>query len=104
MHKKLFPKPDNVYRAQKLKAAKSDAQAEINAYKSKKEEELKAFQQEFLGSNKKLEDDADKQVKDELASIKKTAAAKKASVVKLLVDAVTTPKPELHVNISSKTA
>ncbi|ODV86465.1 hypothetical protein CANARDRAFT_27669 [[Candida] arabinofermentans NRRL YB-2248] len=90
------------YRAQKLKAAKLDAQKEIDAYKAKKEAELKQFEDEFSGSNKKLEDEAENQVKDELVKIKKTAEAKKSDVIELLIDSVTQPKPELHINISSK--
>lgn len=85
-------------RAQKLKAAKSDAQAEIEAYKQKKEAELKKFEAEFEGSNKQLEEDAEKEVQSELEKIKKTAQEKKNAVVKLLVDSICSPKPELHVN------
>lgn len=88
-------------RAQKLKAAKSDAQAEIEAYKQKKDEELKKFEAEFEGSNKQLEADAEKEVQSELEKIKKTAQEKKSAVVKLLVDSICSPKPELHVNASA---
>ncbi|KAH3671958.1 hypothetical protein OGAPHI_000144 [Ogataea philodendri] len=85
-------------RAQKLKDAKSDAQKEIEQYKAKKDAELKKFEDEFVGSNQKLEEEADNQVKDELSKIKKTAEAKKSAVIKLLIDAVVAPKPELHIN------
>ncbi|VEU19303.1 DEKNAAC100011 [Brettanomyces naardenensis] len=88
------------YRTQKLKAAKLDAKAEIDAYKAKKAEELKKFEDEFVGANKKAEEEADKQVQGELEGIKKTAASKEAAVVKLLVDAVGTPSPELPTNVS----
>lgn len=86
------------YRANKLKAAKSDAQVEIEAYKAKKAEELKKFEDEFNGSNEQLEADAENEVKTELAKIKKTAQEKKDAVVKLLVDSIVTPKPDLHIN------
>ncbi|GMM30290.1 H(+)-transporting V1 sector ATPase subunit G [Martiniozyma asiatica (nom. inval.)] len=89
------------YRAQKLKAAKVDAQAEIEAYKAKKAQELAAFEGEFEGANKKLEVDAENQVVGELEQVKKTAASKKADVVKLLVTSVASPKPELHINVNA---
>ncbi|GMF91803.1 unnamed protein product [[Candida] boidinii] len=97
--KKLLPKLDNVHRAQKLKAAKTDASAEVDAYKAKKDAELKKFEENFSGNNKQLEDDAEKSVVEELAKIKKTCEAKKSDVIKLLVKAVTEPKPSLHANI-----
>lgn len=82
-----------------MKAAKSDAKSEIDAYKSTKATELKKFQDEFVGTNKKAEADADTEVKGELESIKKTAAAKKDDVIKLLVKAVGTANPELPTNV-----
>ncbi|GAV30422.1 hypothetical protein PMKS-003934 [Pichia membranifaciens] len=98
----LFPlSPPFADRAQKLKAAKTDAQAEIEAYKAKKAAELKKFEDEFAGSNQKLEADADTEVQTELVKIKKTAEEKKTAVVKLLLESVTTPKPGLHVNATS---
>lgn len=90
-----------VDRAQKLKAAKTDAQAEIEAYKAKKAAELKKFEDEFAGSNQQLEADAEKEVETELEKIKKTAAEKKSEVVKLLVDSITTPKPSMHINATA---
>lgn len=86
------------YRTARLKAAKTDAAAEITAYKQKKEQELKQFEAEHSGLNETADKDAEEQVKVELESIKKTAAEKKAVVVKLLIDAVTKPTPELHIN------
>ncbi|KAH3676983.1 hypothetical protein OGATHE_001473 [Ogataea polymorpha] len=85
-------------RAQKLKDAKSDAQKEIEQYRLKKEAELKKYEEEFQGSNQKLEKEAEEQIKDELANIKKTCESKKENVIKLLIDAVISPKPELHIN------
>ncbi|GMM46768.1 H(+)-transporting V1 sector ATPase subunit G [Pichia kluyveri] len=87
------------YRASKLKAAKADAQAEIEAYKAKKAAELKKFEDEFAGSNEQLEITAETEVKTELSKIKKTAQDKKADVVKLLVNAISSPVPELHQNV-----
>ncbi|CDK24987.1 unnamed protein product [Kuraishia capsulata CBS 1993] len=86
------------YRAQKLKAAKADAAADIDVYKKKKEAELKGYEQEHSGSNKAAEEAAEAAVESELKAIKKTAAEKQAAVVKLLLEAVTKPTPELHIN------
>lgn len=88
------------YRTQKLKAAKLDAKAEIDAYKEQKAAELTKFEEEFAGSNKKAEEEADKDVQVELDSIKKIAASKKSGVVKLLVDAVASPAPKLPENVT----
>ncbi|CAM9019199.1 unnamed protein product [Wickerhamomyces anomalus] len=75
----------------RLKAAKTDASSEIAAYKQKKEQELKQYEAE----------EAETQVKEELEKIQKTASEKQAEVVKLLINAVTKPTPELHINASS---
>lgn len=48
-----------------------------------------------------LEADAEKEVQSELEKIKKTAQEKKNAVVKLLVNSVSSPKPDLHVNATS---
>lgn len=83
-----------------MKAAKADAQAEIEAYKAKKAEELKKFEDEFSGSNEQLEITAETEVKTELEKIKKTAQDKKSNVVKLLVNTISSPEPQLHQNVT----
>lgn len=65
---------------------------------------MKKFEDEFAGSNQKLEADADTEVQTELVKIKKTAEEKKTQVVKLLLESVTTPKPGLHVNATPASA
>lgn len=87
-------------RAQKLKAAKTDAQTEIEAYKATKAAELKSFQDEFAGANVQLESNAEKEVQVELEKIRKTALEKKDIVSKLLIDTISSPKPELHANVA----
>jgi V-type H+-transporting ATPase subunit G len=86
------------YRTTRLKAAKTDAAAEIAAYKQKKEQELKQYEAEHSGLNETADKEAEEQVKVELKAIKQTADAKRADVAKLLIDAVTKPTPELHIN------
>ncbi|CAH2451141.1 V-type proton ATPase subunit G of the V1 peripheral membrane domain [Komagataella phaffii CBS 7435] len=86
------------YRTQRLKEAKLDAAKDIKEYKQKKEKELKEHEAQFSGSNDDLEKAAESEVQTELVEIDKSAEAKKEDVVKLLLDAITHPKPELHVN------
>jgi V-type H+-transporting ATPase subunit G len=89
------------YRTTRLKSARADAQGEIDQYKKQKDAELEAFEKEHEGVNDKVNKDADAQVDAELKNIKAKYAEKKSSVVKLLVDATISAKPELHVNASS---
>lgn len=86
------------YRAERLKAAKSDAQVEIEAYKAKKADELKQFEAQFAGANEQLEKDAQKEAETGLTEITALANQKKDTVVKLLVESVASAKPELHIN------
>lgn len=86
------------YRTNRLKAAKIDAAAEITAYKQKKDQELKRYEAEHSGLNESADKAAELEVQAELEAIQKTAATKKKDVVKLLIDAVTNPTPELHIN------
>lgn len=62
---------------------------------------MKKFEDEFTGSNQKLETDAENEVQTELVKIKKTAQDKKSDVVKLLVNSISTPKPDLHINATA---
>lgn len=86
------------YRTNRLKSAKTDAQKEIDEYKQQKEDELKKFEAEHAGLNESIDKEADAQVESELKAIQAKYAEKKDAVVKLLVDAVTKPSPELHIN------
>jgi len=51
--------------------------------------------------NEAADKEAEAEVKGELESIQKVASEKQAEVVKLLINAVTKPTPELHINASS---
>lgn len=86
------------YRTARLKSAKADAQSEIDKYKAQKEAELKAFEEEHAGLNDTIEKDAEARVQSDLESIKKSLAEKKQDVAKLLIDAATNAKPQLHIN------
>ncbi|KAG7192748.1 H(+)-transporting V1 sector ATPase subunit G [Scheffersomyces spartinae] len=86
------------YRTERLKAAKVDAQSEIDDYKKLKENELLKYEQEHAGLNETIEKEADTEVESELVTIKKNYESKQKQVISLLVDAVTKPSPELHIN------
>ncbi|ODQ81742.1 hypothetical protein BABINDRAFT_6397 [Babjeviella inositovora NRRL Y-12698] len=86
------------YRSDKLKQAKSDASAEIAKIKVAKESELKQFESQHSGLNEEADKQAEQLVKDELAKIEKIAGEKRGKVVKLLIDAVIKPTPEIHIN------
>lgn len=88
------------YRTERLKAAKVDAQSEIDDYKKLKENELLKYEQEHAGLNETIEKEADTEVESELVTIKKNYESKQKQVISLLVDAVTKPSPELHINAS----
>lgn len=81
-----------------MKSAKTDAAKEIEEYKKQKEQELKKFEAEYVGDNADADTNAAEHVKTEVAKIKAAASAKEKDVVKLLVDAVTNPLPEIHSN------
>jgi len=86
------------YRTTRLKAAKADAQQEIDEYKKSKESELAAYEAENAGLNESIDKEADVAVEKELKAIRATFDAKKATVVKQLVEATISPTPEIHIN------
>ena len=86
------------YRQDRLKQAKLDAAKEIDAYKLKKDQELKDFEDKNAGNLTELEKNAEDQIKGELDEITRISKEKTEDVVKLLVDAVTKPSTEMHVN------
>lgn len=86
------------YRQDKLRQAKSDAAKDIEAYKTKKDQELKDFEAKNVGNTAELEKNAEKDVQNELEEIKIISKNKTQDVIDLLVSAVTNPNPEMHVN------
>ncbi|KAK9474843.1 H+-ATPase G subunit-domain-containing protein [Dipodascopsis tothii] len=86
------------YRVSKMQEARSQATKEIEAYKAAKEAEFKKFESEHSVSNSKAEEEANAAVQSDLVAIKEAAATKSEGVVKSLLDAVTAPKPTLHIN------
>lgn len=86
------------YRTTRLKAAKADAQKEIDEYKKQKEAELKEYELKHAGLNESEDKEADEKVKVELDSIKSKYEAKKSEVISLLVEATVKAVPEIHIN------
>ena len=86
------------YRTERLKSAKADAQKEIDEYKTQKEAELKKYELEHAGLNENISKEADAEVEKELKAIRAQFDQKKSAVIKLLTDATTLPKPEVHIN------
>ncbi|BFZ60627.1 H(+)-transporting V1 sector ATPase subunit G [Saitoella coloradoensis] len=86
------------YRTQRLKDARSEADKEIEEYKRKKESVFQEHESEHTGSNNKAEDEANKKLEQDLAEIKQQAEKGKGDVLKMLIDAVTSAKAEMHVN------
>lgn len=81
-----------------MKQAKSDAASEIEAYKAQKDKELKEFEDKNAGGVGALEKDAEAQVQGDLKEIEKAVSKKQQDVVKVLIEAVTHPSAEKHVN------
>ena len=75
-----------------------DAAKEIQEYKKRKELELKKFEEEHSGLNINADKEAAATVQAEVEKLKETAAKKKEDVIKLLVEAVIKPTPEIHIN------
>lgn len=81
-----------------MKQAKSDAASEIDAYKAQKDKELKEFESKNEGGVGELEKDAESKVQGDLKEIEQIVSKKRKDVVKLLVEAVTKPAAEKHIN------
>ncbi|ODQ68251.1 V-type ATPase [Nadsonia fulvescens var. elongata DSM 6958] len=86
------------FRTNRLRAAKADASKDIEEYKAEKEQEFRKYEASHSGSNDQAEKDAELAVQSQLDEIKQQASSTKASVVDKLIQAVTTPQPELHIN------
>ncbi|KAK6539528.1 H(+)-transporting V1 sector ATPase subunit G [Orbilia ellipsospora] len=89
------------YRVQRVKDARSEAQKEIEEYRQKKEDEFQKFEAEHTGINAQAEKDAEKEIEGKLKEIEEAGQKNRDQVIKDLIDAVTTIKPEPHVNSKS---
>ncbi|KAJ9616579.1 hypothetical protein H2200_000298 [Cladophialophora chaetospira] len=90
------------YRTKRVKDAKSEAQKEIEEYRKKKEEEFKKFESEQSSGNKKAEDDAGKDADGKVKEIDEAGKKSGGKVVDDLINAVTSPQPEVPDKISKE--
>jgi len=87
------------YRTQRLKDARSEAAKEIEAYKTQKEQEFKAYEASHTGNTQSVQATVDKETDVKLRVISQQYEKNKDAVVKKLLDRVTLVKPELHRNL-----
>eukprot|EP00127_Corallochytrium_limacisporum_P001678 Clim_evm15s77 gene=Clim_evmTU15s77 len=85
-------------RLQRLKEAKDEAEAEIEAFHQLKEKEYKEYVQQNAGSTDKAVAKMRQDAEQELQGIKRQANKAEGAVVKRLVDVVSTCNPTLHRN------
>jgi len=83
------------YRTQRVKAARTEAQKEIDDYRNEKENEFKKFESEHSSGNKKAEQDAGQEAQARLKEIKDAGAKSGNKVVQDLLGIVTNVKPEV---------
>lgn len=86
------------YRAQRLKAAKTDAAKEVEEYKQNKETEFKNRESQNTGQSSEIKSKAENEVKSDLQTIKEQTASKREEVIKYLLEGVCTAHPRLHIN------
>lgn len=78
------------FRSQRLKASKTDAAKEIEAYRSTKEKEFNDNTAKFDTTEGKAESSGKSSAKSDIESLKKSADKSRAEVVKYLVEQATT--------------
>ncbi|XP_045201438.1 probable V-type proton ATPase subunit G [Mercenaria mercenaria] len=86
-------------KGRRLKQAKEEAQAEIEAYRNKRENDYKRYEQSVLGSRGDREKQIDKDTQDKIRTIEQNVQKHKQQALKSLLDMVYDIKPELHTNL-----
>ncbi|CCG82232.1 V-type proton ATPase subunit G [Taphrina deformans PYCC 5710] len=86
------------YRTQRLKDARSEAQKEIDKYKSKKDTEYKEYEDKNSGNNDDAEKEAQKSIDTQLSEIKKSQEEGKKVIVDNLLAAIVKSDPQMHIN------
>lgn len=87
-----------VDRVQRLKDARCEGQAEIEALKQSKNAEYQAYEKNILGSLDSSVQEYSRLTEDKLVAVRETCVSKKGDMVNLLVDAVCKVEPEMHCN------
>ncbi|KAF2718329.1 V-type ATPase [Polychaeton citri CBS 116435] len=81
------------YRTQRVKAARSEAQSEIEDYRKQKDDEFQKFEKEQTSGNEQAEKDADKDTEKQLEEIKSLGKKSGPKVVDDLLNAVLDVNP-----------
>ncbi|KAL9132213.1 MAG: hypothetical protein Q9217_000017 [Psora testacea] len=88
--------PDTArYRSKRVKDARNEAQKEIEEYRKQKDDEFKKFEEKHTSGNKKAEEDAERDVDEQVKAIRKAGDEKGEQVVKDLLRVVTDVRPEV---------
>ena len=82
-------------RVARMKAAKAEAQAEIDAYRGEREAEFGKLQSSVLGANDAGADALEKATAQELSALRAQCDANRGAVVDLLVSAATNVRPSV---------
>ncbi|XP_033729601.1 V-type proton ATPase subunit G 1-like [Pecten maximus] len=86
----------------RLKQAKEEAQAEIDAYKAQREKQYKRYEQSVLGSRGDMESKIDQSTKQKIQEISMGVAKNKERAIKELLDLVLSIEPQVHRNLVPK--
>jgi len=92
------------YRVDRLKAARSEAEKEIQALKAQKVAEFAAFEKEHIGSSDEVNQKNTRESEEQIANIKATFQQNKNQVLDKLVKCVVTVEPKVHINSKLKVA
>lgn len=86
-------------KGRRLKQAKEEAQAEIEAYRSKRESEYKRYEQSVLGSRGDREKQIEKDTNVRIHEIEGNVRKNSQQALRKLLDVVYDIQPELHENL-----
>ncbi|KAL7007869.1 hypothetical protein EMMF5_002516 [Cystobasidiomycetes sp. EMM_F5] len=86
------------YRNQRVKDARGEAAKEIDAYKTKQENEFKAFEKSHSGDNDSMQSDLDKRTEEQLSTIQSQFDGNRKVVVDKLLSRVLEVEASLHRN------
>ena len=91
-------------RQQRVKEARSQAAEEIDAFKSKKEQELSEFSKEHIGSTDDDQKKLDEQIAKQEDELKKVFESKREAIMAALVDRIVTVDAKSHRNFPHKSS
>ena len=82
----------------RLKAAKEEAQTEIEKYKAERERAFKESEQKNIGSKDDIAAKIEADTKVKIEAMNRSVATNKAMVIQGLLELATDIKPEVHKN------